>query len=261
MATFNSPSGRAAKWRRTAALFIFFAVAGILFVGEAANAVFAAHARMEYHRTQALLQADADNPTNTWQFARACYDVADFATNDAERALIANQGIDASRQLIARTPKSAPGHYYLAMDEGQLARTELLGALALVRDMEREFKTAVALDAAFDFAGPERNLGLLYLQAPHLGSIGSKRKAREFLERAVKHAPDYPENHLNLIETEFQWDEPDHAKAQLNALDAIWSKAQTNFTGDAWAESWDDWIKRRAAAQKKVDENSKNSRK
>ena len=143
----------------------------------------------------------------------------------------------------------------------EFIRVMVTNALSPMRVMEREFKTAVALDADFDFAGPERNLGLLYLQAPRIGSIGSKRKAREFLERAVKRAPDYPENHLNLLEAEFQWDEPDRARTQLNALDTIWSKAQTNFTGDAWAQSWDDWIKRRDAAQKKVDENSKNSRK
>ncbi len=77
-------------------------------------------------------------------------------------------------------PNSAPAHYYLAMNLGQLARTEFLGALKLVREMEREFKTAAELDAQFDFAGPERSLGLLYRDAPGWPvSIGSKRKARE----------------------------------------------------------------------------------
>ena len=37
-----------------------------------------------------------------------CYDLADFATNDTERAQLANQGIAACRQLVAREPKSAP---------------------------------------------------------------------------------------------------------------------------------------------------------
>ena len=253
MATFNSPSGRAAKGTLAAAFFIFFVAAGMVFGDElATNAIFAAHARTEYYRAQARYQADADDATNAWQFARTCYDLADFATNDAERAQLANQGVDACRQLIARSPKSAPAHYYLAMNLGQLARTEWIGALLLVREMEREFKTGAALDANFDFAGTERNLGLLYLQAPRIGSIGSKRKAREFLERAVKLAPEYPENHLNLAEAYFKWGEPDHAKTQLNVLDAVWSKAQTNLTGEAWARSWHDWSNRRDAAQKKL---------
>jgi predicted Zn-dependent protease len=256
MATFNSPSARAAKGWPVAAFFIFFTAVVMVFADQegTTNAIFATRARVEYHRAQARFQADADNATNAWLFARACYDAADFATNDTERALLANQGIDACRQLIARTPKSAPTHYYLAMNLGQLARTELIGALFRVREMEREFKTAVGLDLLFDYAGPERNLGLLYLQAPTIGSIGSKRKAREFLEYAAKLAPDYPENHLNLAEAFLQWNEPDHAKMELNALAAGWSKAQTNFTGEAWAQSWDDWSRRRAAAEKKLAE-------
>ena len=251
MATFNSPSGRTAKWGLAAALSVFFAVVGTTFADETAtNAFFAAHARTEYQGAQARYQADVDNSTNAWDFARTCYDLADFSTNSAERALLANQGIAACRQLIARLPESAPAHYYLAMNLGQLARTEWIGALLLVKEMEREFKTAASLDALFDYAGAERNLGLLYFQAPAIGSIGSKRKAREFLEKAIKLAPEYPENHLNLAEAFLKWNEPDHAKLQLNALEAIWSKAQTNFTGEAWVRSWYDWSNRREAAQK-----------
>jgi predicted Zn-dependent protease len=259
MATFNSLSARAAKGWPVAILFIFLAAATMVFASQdgVANAIFASRARAEYHRTQARFQADSDNATNAWLFACACYDAADFATNATERALLANQGIDACRQLVARTPKSAPGHYYLAMNLGQLARTELIGALFRVREMEREFKTAVGLDPLFDYGGPERNLGLLYLQAPTIGSIGSKRKAREFLERAARLAPDYPENHLNLAEAFLQWNEPDHAKVELNALAAGWSKAQTNFTGEAWAQSWDDWSRRRAVAEKTLGEISR----
>jgi tetratricopeptide (TPR) repeat protein len=259
MATFNSPSARAAKGWPVTAFLIFLAAAGMVFAGQdgTTNAIFATRARAEYHRAQTRFQADSDNATNAWLFACACYDAADFATNATERALLANQGIDACRQLAARTPKSAPAHYYLAMNLGQLARTELIGALFRVREMEREFKTAVGLDPLFDYAGPERNLGLLYLQAPTIGSIGSKRKAREFLERAARLAPDYPENHLNLAEAFLQWNEPDHAKVELNALAAGWSKAQTNFTGEAWAQSWDDWSRRRAVAEKTLGEISR----
>ena len=229
--------------------------AGIVFADEAQNKIFAARAEAEFHRAQIQFQPDAGNPTNAWQFARACYDFADFATDDVERATIAVQGVAACRQLIAREPESAPAHYYLAMNLGQLAQTELLGALKLVNEMEREFKTAAGLDAHFDFAGPERNLGLLYREAPGWpASIGSKRKARSLLEQAARLAPDYPENLLNLAESYLHWHESDAAKLKLNALDSLWPAARTNFTGEAWEQSWDDWSTRRAAVQKKLDE-------
>jgi hypothetical protein len=234
-----------------AAIFIF--AAGIIFADEAQNKIFAARAETEFHRAQIRLQSNADNSTKAWQFARACYDFADFATNDDERADIASRGISACRQLLAREPKNAPAHYYLAMDLGQLARTELLGALKLVREMEREFKTSLDLDAQFDFAGPERNLGLLYRDAPGWpASIGSTRNAENYLKQAVQLAPDYPENRLNLAESDLQWRDNAAAKTELAALDLLWPKAQTNFTGVAWEQSWDDWTARRAAARKKL---------
>ena len=91
---------------------------------------------------KAEFQTHTNDATAAWEFARACFDFADYATNDTEHAAIAIQGIAASRQAIAREPNSAPGHYYLGENLGQLARTETIGALKLVKEMEREFKTA-----------------------------------------------------------------------------------------------------------------------
>jgi len=86
--------------------------------------------------------------------------------NDTQRATIAIEAISICRQLVERSPKLPAGHYYLGMNLGQLARTKTLGALKIVNEMEREFKTALLLDARWDYAGADRNLGLLYLQAP-----------------------------------------------------------------------------------------------
>ena len=238
---------------RWAVAIILFAALGTVLADGTTNKIFTARARHEFYRAQAQFQSDPNNSTNAWQFARACYDFADFATNNTRRADIADQGITACRQFLMRQSNSAPTHYYLGMNLGQLARTELIGALLLVNEMEREFKTVAGLDEHFDYAGPERNLGLLYRDAPGWpASIGNKRNARLFLGQATKLAPDYPENHLNLIESYLQWDEPDHARRELNALDALWSKARTNFAGEKWEQSWDDWSTRRDAAREKI---------
>src|SRR5882672_3555135 len=104
-------------------VLIFLSVTTV-FGGTNTNKIFAARAEKEFHRTQALFQSDKKNSTNAWQFARACFDFADFSTNETQRANIAKQGIAACQQLIVREPKSAPAHYYLAMDYGQLAEAE-----------------------------------------------------------------------------------------------------------------------------------------
>jgi len=219
------------------------------------NNVFAARAEAEYSRTRNQFQSETNNPTAVWQFARACFDQADFATNDTERATIARQGISACQELLARDTNSAPGHYYLAMNYGQLAKAEApsLAAYKLVKEIEREFKTAAALDGNFDYAGPERCLGLLYRDAPIWPfSIGSRRKAREWLDRAAKLAPDYPENRLNLAESRLKWNDRNGAESELKTLDALWPKAQTNLVSEAWAQSWADWTTRKRAAEQSL---------
>lgn len=241
---------------KSAAISLFFALVAAACAQSTTNPVFAARAEKAFRLAQTQY-ASATNNSAAWQFARTCFDWADFATNDTQRAAIARLGIAACRDLLARETSSAPGRYYLAMDEGQLAEAEApsLAAYHLVKQMEREFKTAADLDKTFDYAGPERNLGLLYRDAPGWPfSIGSRRKAHEYLELAAKLAPDYPENHLNLVESYWQWHEADNAKNELKALDALWPVAQTNFTGEAWEQGWDDWSTRRAAARKKLDE-------
>ncbi|HEX3856163.1 MAG TPA: tetratricopeptide repeat protein [Verrucomicrobiae bacterium] len=252
MATFYSEPSRATKWKSIAAILIL--AGGILLAGEEQTKISAAFARKEFERAQIQFQSDKNNPTNAWQFARAAFNFAEFSTNDTQRAALASLGIAACRSLVAREPKLAAGHYYLAMNLGQLARTEYLGALALVKEMEPEFMTAGKLDPLLDHAGPERNLGLLYRDAPGWPvSLGNPSKAQSLLKEAVKFAPDFPENYLHLIESYLKWNEPDDAKKELHALDAIWPAARTNLIGDKWVQSWDNWSTRRDAARKQLD--------
>jgi hypothetical protein len=260
MEIVNSKTWRAAKagWGM---VLLVFAGGGMLLAGETNRSVFVARAGADFHRAQTQFQSDTNDPAAAWQFARACFGVADFATNDTDRATLAIQGIAACRQLLVQHPKSAPGHYYLGMNLGQLARTEILGALKLVKQMEVEFKTADTLDEHFDYAGPARCLGLLYRDAPGWPtSIGSRHKAHEWLERAVKLAPNYPENQLHLIESRLQWNDRTAAETEFKTLEALWPSAQTNFTGEVWEQNWDDWSTRRNAVREKHNETS-NSKK
>jgi hypothetical protein len=191
-----------------------------------------------------------------WHFARACFDWAEFATNDTQRAEIARQGIKASRELIAHNTRLVHGHYYLGMNLGQLARTKSLGALPLVDEMELEFIAAQKIEERFDFAGPDRNLGLLYLEAPSIGSVGSRSKAKTHLERAAKLAPTYPENRLNLAEARLRWRDSEGARRELEALEAGLAKARELLSGEEWSAAWMDWEKRlqklRTQLQQKV---------
>ncbi len=216
------------------------------------KAEFARQAERAYQAAKARFGADPDSPEADWQFGRACYDWADYAKSKSRRAEIAQEGIAACRHLIERRPESAWGHYYLAMDMGQLAQTKKLGALRLVRQMEGEFTIVLGLDQKLDFAGPDRNLGLLYLEAPGWPtSIGSKAKARQHLEKAAAMSPDYPENLLNLAEAEMRWGEKNAALRELATLVGLWPAAREKFKGAEWGSSWADWEKRRQSLETK----------
>jgi hypothetical protein len=199
-----------------------------------------AHAQEVFLSAQKAYETEPTNNVAAWQFARAAFNRGEFSTNDTERAALAMQGISACRLLIQRDPKSAPAHYYLGLNLGQLARTKLLGALPLVSEMETSFQKARQLDEDFDHAGPDRFVGQLYLQAPGW-SVGSQSKARKHLQRAAELAPNYPENRLNLAEAANRWRDKKLAQRELEALQALWPAAKTNFAGADWAAFWADW--------------------
>ncbi len=214
---------------------------------------FARRAERLYREAQSRLELAATNNTAAWQFGRACFDWAEFATNDTQRADIAHQGIAACRGAVARDGQLAAAAYYLGMNLGQLARTKNLGALRLVAEMETLFETARKLDEQFDYAGPDRNLGLLYLEAPGWPvSVGNRGKARRHLERAIKLSPDHPENRLNLLEAHLRWGEKDPLPAEVKTLTELLPRARSEYAGEAWEVSWADWDRRWRGAQAKV---------
>jgi len=256
MATFKSVPDLANRWK-IAVLAVFLAAPAARAADEQQK-VFAERAIAEYQHARTEYQGKTNDVVAAWRYARACYDLVDFTPSDAKKAELANEGIGVSRLAVARDPRSAAAHYYLAMNLGRLADTKRnLSALRLVKEMETEFKAALELNDHFDFGGPARSLGLLYRDAPGWpASIGSKRKARNYLEQAMKIGPGFPENHLVLIDTSLKWRDTDAAKQQLEALDALWPEAQKSFTGENWQRDWADWTNRRDTFRKKVTEQS-----
>lgn len=199
------------------------------------------------HRLSAAQTRFANDPTNpitAWEYARATFERAEFSTNNAERAALAVHGIDACRQALARDDRLGPAYFYLGLNLGQLARTKLLSALKMVDEMERSLKTAASLDEGFNHAGPDRILGLLYYQAPVIGSVGSRAKARKHLERAAELDPGFPANRLNLAEAYLKWREKKPLQRELDALEKLWAAAQTTLAGPDWEPQWADWTKR-----------------
>src|SRR5262249_17480444 len=145
----------------------------------------------------------------------------------------------------------------LGLNLGQLARTRSLSALKLVAQMEKEFTTASNLDSNMNYGGPDRTLGLLYRDAPSIGSIGNRAKARQHLQCAIELAPEFPDNRLELIESYLKWGNRTDARRQLSALEQIWPKARARFVGQEWTTSWGDWEAQLEKLKRKLEDPSK----
>ncbi len=215
---------------------------------------FAAAAKKACREARTRYETARHSAETAWQFGRACFNLADYATNHTERAEISQQGIAACREAIASKSNSAPAHYYLAANLGQLARTKRMSALNMVDQIQAEFRIARSLDESYDYAGPDRGLGLLYRDAPSVISIGNRSKARQHLEHAAELAPQFPENRLNLLETYLKWGERGNARKELVALQNLWQEARAMFAGEAWVPSWADWEPRLKKARKKIED-------
>lgn len=219
------------------------------------SAKFSDSAQIKLINARKKFQADTNSVPASWALGQACFWRGEFAANDEERKALANEGIAVCRALTISAPTVPEGHYYLAMNLGQLARTKWLEALGIVKDLERGLKLASGMNPRLDHAGPDRCLGLLYRDAPGWPvSVGSKSKGRTHLLRAVELAPDFPENHLVLVETWVMWKEKKILQRDLDTLAALLPKARKQFAGEDWAAMWDDWERRWQEVQARATE-------
>jgi hypothetical protein len=212
-------------------------------------------AQNAYEQARTNYTANPNDPSAAANLARTCFELAELSSNSQQRAALANEGIAAAQFATENAPDLAAGHFYLALNLGELARTKSLGALSLLRRMERALLKTVELDPHIEHAGPDRSLGMLYLEAPGWPmSVGNKRKAREHLQRSVALEADYPDNHLSLLEAYVRWKDEAALRAGVDHFRKILTQARTKYSGARWQQAWHDWEERWEAVLKVVDE-------
>ena len=207
-----------------------------------------------YRTNRTRLDATPSDTQALLQFSRACFDLAEFATNNANRASLAEAGTGADRLALTQAPTNGLAHYYLGLNLGQLARTRYLSGLKLVGQMEAAWLKAIALDARCDHAGPHRLLGLLYQGAPGWPvSVGNRKAARVQFAKATEVAPDYPDNWLCRIEALIEWDDLKTARQLLPQASPVLAQTAQHFAGAEWAWQRQDWEQRWRAIQARLD--------
>jgi len=235
MRTFRFPGSFYHSLAHIGLVSLFAICAGQLLAESDTNTVVGSLGK-NFEQIRKRYQAETNNVELAWQFGRACYDMSTLQKDSSRQAEIAEEGAAACRAAATLKPNSVQAHYYLGMNIGQVADARhSLGGLRMVKEVEREFLAAQALDPHFDYGGPDRNLGLLYAGAPAIISIGSRSKARQHLEKAVEVAPDFPENRLRGI----RWLGRGPYRVWQNRMQGtrldVWNNAYNDSTpGESW---------------------------
>jgi hypothetical protein len=127
--------------------------------------------------------------------AKEAYRAGQVARTTEERRAHHQRGLALARQALARDPDDAAGLLWYAANLGAEALLRgKLRALPVVGDIERTLLQLERVHPDYDGAAAARSLGRLYHQAPPIISVGSSRKAADYLGRALARAPDHPGN-------------------------------------------------------------------
>lgn len=208
-------------------------------------------ARELYEATQKTWQANPKSAETSVLFARACFDLGEFITHKSTKADLAKEGIAAAEASLAIEPKSAHARFYLGMNHGQLARTKTLGALAEVKHIESNLLKGIEIDETFQNACNHLYIGILYKNAPGWpASVGSRKKARHHFERAVALAPNYPYNHLRLIEALIEWNDDNDATKAYATFKRMLPELRQIYSGEEWNAIWKQWDQRLSNIEK-----------
>lgn len=160
------------------------------------------------------LALDHLNFEASWKTARLCSWLAEQGGNPQEPW--AEKGLSMARKAIQLRPDRVEGHYYCAVNLGLLARKHILTAEKKVDEMIRELEVVTSLEESFDHAGGHRLLGLIYMRSPSWPfGRGDLDEALSHLKRVVDVAPDYPFNHLCLVEAYVKTKRYDEAEKEL----------------------------------------------
>ncbi len=158
-----------------------------------------------------LLTLNPNNISLFWRMARVYQWYFENEPLPRRREKWAQKTMDYGGKGVFLNPKSGPCHYYYAIGLGLYLQLHATTAIKGLPKLIEHARLAVKYSPNFDFAGPHRLLGRVYLEAPsHLG--GDIDLALDHLKKAVEIAPDLAENLLALGKAYWEDEEFDLAK-------------------------------------------------
>ena len=110
------------------------------------------------------------------------------------------EAAEVTRQALDHHPSDPGLHYWLGAAYALLANNgSRFKALTLLTPIQEQMEQVLALNPTYDYGGPYRILGRFYTRAPVLLG-GNRKKAEDYLHRALQIGPRYWLNHLYLAD-------------------------------------------------------------
>jgi tetratricopeptide (TPR) repeat protein len=167
--------------------------------------------------------------------AESSYRLGRAAKQSSERLRYFREGMARAQAGLAGHAEAPEGLYWLAVNTGAEALERgRFQALPALPEMERLLLRCHAVAPSYEHAGPARVLGRLYHKAPSVISIGSTKKARQWLEIALATAPDYPGNLAFAADFLSNQGDPQRAKELAQRCLSLLSGRDYGPDADEW---------------------------
>ena len=169
--------------------------------------------------------------------AEASYRRGKVAKDSSERKRCFQEGMARAKSRLSVQADDPEGLYWLAVNTGAEALERgRFQALPALPEMERLLLRCHAVAPTFENAGPARVLGRLYHKAPAVISIGSNKKARQWLEIALATAPEFPGNLAFAADFLSTQGEPQRAVSLARKCLSLLSTNRFGADGDEWKQ-------------------------
>ncbi len=151
----------------------------------------------------------------------------------------AERGVQYANSCLEMIPEKAGCYYWRAVNTGLFYKVRIIGYQSGIKQMIEDANQVIALDPRYDQAGAYRMLGQIYTQLPQTGAHAESvtrdlALAEKYLRKAVRLAPDYPENRLSLAETLFSEEKVAQAIEELAAARELAPHWKSDISYDEW---------------------------
>jgi tetratricopeptide (TPR) repeat protein len=173
---------------------------------------------LDYYQ-EALAQARPPQAPILTRLARTCFIIGEL-TVASQKHKYFEQGQSYAEMFLKEQPTRVEGRYWLALHLcGQAETGGAMQGRKLLPLIMEEMEKALAIDEAYDQAGPHRVLGRIYCEAPAWPfSVGDLEKSQKHLARAVLLFPENSTNRLYLGETLMKLNRPVQARQELERV-------------------------------------------